>query len=166
MIEIETSDCFFSFDLDKKKAIKFEEDYTKFEKKWNKIIKLFEGKFIYRKDKSKNISYSFFIEDSGYEYDLSISSSDYNIMDDAENIPNFNRAFIKFLSKGEGSDTPYSFGLDPFETKFYSELHSLLEPYIDISFDGTVTSLNTNEVFRVSYNLTKKGMDLDAREYD
>lgn len=161
-IEIEAGASYFSFDVKKNELIEFEKNLSNFSKKWEKIIKTFDGRFVVKKEEKNKTTYTFFLIDNE---DLSIQSNDILLRTGTDETIYFNRAFMKFLSKGETYKT-FSFGLSPFETKFYSDFFILVEKYGDIYFSGTVTSLSSNEAWFISYDLIKNGIKLDTSECD
>jgi len=161
-MEIEALSSFYSFELNKNSAKDFEENLLLFTSKWEKIIKTFEGKFVNKIEKNNKITFNFILIDNQNFY---IESNDIILRTGTDDTINFNRAFVKLLSKGETFET-FSFGIAPFETKFYSDFYTLIEKYGDISFSGTVTSESSNESWLVTYRLVKKGIELDTTECD
>ena len=161
-MEIEAISSFYSFEIDKNNIKEFEKNLLLFTTKWEKIIKTFDGKFVKKLENKNKTTFIFFLIDNENFF---IESNDILLRTGSEETIYFNRSFVKFLSKGENFET-YSFGLDPFETKFYSEFYVLIEKYGQISFSGTVTSGSSNESWFVTYSLVKKGIELDTTECD
>ena len=159
-MEIETASSSYSFEVNKNDIKEFEKNLLLFTTKWERIIKLFDGRFVKKVENKNKTTFIFFLID---DEDFYIESNDFLLRTGTDETIYFNRSFIKFLSKGENFET-YSFGLDPFETKFYSDLYILIEKYGDISFSGTVTSASSNESWFVTYSLVKKGIVLDTSE--
>lgn len=143
----------------KKDNENFKKNLESFLSKWGKIVELFDGRFLYVKESSKETTYYFF-QDQGEE--IEISSSEYMSFDDKS--PSFARSFIRFICKAEDNDDAYeySFGLKPFEKEFYSDLYNLTNKFGEISFIGEVTTLDVSGCWDATYDLVKDGVAVDA----
>jgi len=158
----------------KKDLPSFEKELNDFQKKWKDTIVLFEGKFIYVKETSKQNTY-FFFQDEGEQ--IEISSTDYI---NKPNLPiSFPTNFVRFLSKAEDNDAEdndesyeyslglkYKTGLDPFEESFYSDLFNLTTKYGEISFIADITSSDDSGTWNSTYDLVEGGVNLDSSYRD
>jgi len=153
----------------KKDLPSFEKELNDFQKKWKDTITLFEGKFIYVKETSKQNTY-FFFQDEGEQ--IEISSTDYI---NKPSLPiSFPTNFVRFLSKAEDNDETYEYslglkyktGLDPFEESFYSDLFNLTTKYGEISFIADITSSDDSGIWNSTYDLVEGGVNLDSSYRD
>ena len=153
----------------KKDLPTFEKELNDFQKKWKNIIELFEGRFLYIKEASKQNAY-FFFQDEGEQID--ISSTDY--VNKPDSPISFPTNFIRYLSKAEDNDEIYDYslglkyktGLDPFEESFYSDLFNLTTKYGEISFIADITSSDDSGSWNSTYDLVEGGINLDSSYCD
>lgn len=141
----------------------FEKKLIVFLKKWKDLILLFEGRFLYKKQGPKGTKYHFFKKETE---ELDISSSDYSNSASLDNVPNFKRAFMKFLAIGEEEFQDYSFGLTPFDSEFYIDFFKLTSPFGEISFIGNVTVDSEDGYWDSTYTIIENGIDIDASYLD
>jgi hypothetical protein len=159
-IEADNSDS-NSIQIDNKSALEFEKKLHVFQEKWGKIVSLFEGRFLYVQ---KNISLTTYYFFKNEDETLNISSGDFYV--ENEDVPNFKRYFMKFLSQGEDDFFEYSFGLYPFEKEFYIDLFNLIKKYGEISFTAIVIADSESGYWESNYMLTKKGIKIEATYCD
>lgn len=141
----------------------FEKKLIVFLKKWKEIIILFEGKFLYKKQCKDGIKYHFLKKETE---EIDISSNDYSNSASLDNVPNFKRAFIKFLAIGEEEFEDYSFGLTPFTLEFYIDFYNLTSAFGEISFIGSVTVDSEDGYWDSTYTVINNGIDIDATYLD
>jgi len=143
----------------------FEKELNSFQNKWKKIIDLFEGRFLFVKEDSKQNTY-FFFQDEGEQID--ISSQDY------VDTNSFATNFVRFLSKAEDNEDFFDYslglkfktGLDPFDKSFYSDFFNLTNKFGEISFSVIVTSSDVSGYWDSSYDLTEGDISIQSSYCD
>lgn len=153
----------------KKDLVLFEKELNNFQKKWKSIIELFDGRFLYIKNDSKQNTY-FFFQDEDEQID--ISSNNYTKKSGSSFY--FETNFVRFLSKAEDNEDAFEYslglkfktGLDPFDKDFYSDLFKLTNKYGEISFIATITSTDVSGYWDSTYDLTNDGINLDSSYCD